>query len=74
MHGDHHLVTGAWRDLMVAAGAAVGLDRLIGLDVSNFFCIVARRVTACRFANCRVTACSVTGGVSVAGGVGDHRG
>ncbi len=73
MHGDHNFVTGAGRDLVVTAGAAVGLDRLIGLDVSNFFCITAcrvtaRRVTACRFANCRVTACSV------AGGVGGHRG
>ena len=63
MHGDHNFVTGAGRDFMVAAGAAVGLDRLIGLDVSNFFRIVARRVTACRFANCSVT-----------GGVGGHRG
>ncbi len=68
MHGDHNFVTGSGRDFMVAAGAAVGLGRLIGLDVPNFFCITARRVTACRFANCRVTACSVTGGV------GGHRG
>lgn len=63
VHGDHHLVTGAWRDLMVAAGAAVGLDRLIGLNVPNFFRISARLATTCRFTNC-----------SVAGGVGDHRG
>ena len=52
MHGDHNFVTGAGRDLVVTAGAAVGLDRLIGLDVSNFFLVIA----------CRVTACSAIGG------------
>lgn len=51
VHGDHDPVTGSGRDLMVAAGAAVGLDRLVGLNVSNFFLISA----------CRVIACFVTG-------------
>lgn len=51
MDGDYDLVTGPGKDLMVATGAAVGLDRLVGLYVSNLFlpvsCITARLSMGC---------------------------
>lgn len=42
MNGDYDLVAGPGQDLVVATGAAVGLDRLIGLYVPNFFIVVCR--------------------------------